>query len=125
MAKILIVEDDLVAVDVLAEMLEGVGHTILRAGNAVAGLNLLAGSRAEIDMVIVDLVLPDLSGIQLIERIREKRPTMPIVVISGYLSPSSVSVRETLGALGVMEMLAKPFDRHDLLAAVLHALEGR
>ena len=75
--------------------------------------------------LFVDLVLPDLSGIQLIERIREKRPTMPIVVISGYLSPSSVSVRETLGALGVMEMLAKPFDRHDLLAAVLHALEGR
>lgn len=98
-------------------------HTIISASDAATAL-ALARATDSLDVGIVDMVLPDGSGIELIQDIRETHPDMPIIAISGYLSDESASVRETLAALHVTRFLAKPFERHDLLSAVRNALEG-
>jgi CheY-like chemotaxis protein len=113
-ATVLLVEDDESLGDVTAALLIAHGARVLRAGQAEVALHLLEGG-ARPDVVLSDIVMPGaLDGVALARRLREQRPALPIVLISGF--------NTTAMAEGEFTVLRKPCPPADLLTALQAAL---
>ncbi len=123
MANILVVDDDLMIRDVVGRLLEQAGHKVWRVSNTRDARAVLAGP-GRIDAAVVDLVLRDAPGLDLIKHVRAAYPAMPVIVISGYIGPESTELRATLASLGVEHALAKPIDKQTLLDAVARSIAG-
>lgn len=115
--KVLIVEDERPVADVFSDFIREQGHKTLLAESAEAGLELL--DRFHPDAMIVDLYLPGMSGLQLLQLVRDRRPALPSVVISGLASEEEAGQCLRLGALDV---LRKPVSL-DRLEATLDVLQ--
>jgi DNA-binding NtrC family response regulator len=118
MPHILIVEDEASTSWALAEGLSDDGFTIDTFCRAEDALAWLRHSRS--DLVITDLVLPGMSGLELARRMRRGRHSQPVIVVTAYGTPESL--RE-LRAAGVAECLSKPFPMEQLRRSVRRALE--
>jgi two-component system, cell cycle response regulator CpdR len=92
------------------------GHQVIEAADGDQALSLL--NKCPIDLVITDLVMPRLNGCELVAQIRSKRPHLPILLISGYVSQGG---GKTIFA-GSAEFLQKPIDPSDLIATVQRLL---
>jgi CheY-like chemotaxis protein len=113
-ATILVVDDDAEVREVVAEYLMDSGHRVLQAAGGVEALRVL--DRApDIDLVITDVRMPDISGIDLAERITREIPSPRIILISGYFVPQQVNRR----------VLRKPFRMHELEEAIRAELASR
>ncbi|HEV7961281.1 MAG TPA: ATP-binding protein [Actinoplanes sp.] len=119
-ARILVVEDDPALAELIQRLLQPAGYTVTVTNTPRAALAFLATSI--VDLVITDVVMPDLTGPELAVKVQEQRPGLPIMYTSGY----------TAGVLGERAHLAadailveKPFTRTSLLAAVTRALADR
>ena len=120
---ILFVEDESLSRRAFAQILRAKGYQVAEAQNGVEALEILTTgtevlTKKAFDLVITDLVLPGLHGVNLIHQIRATWPKMPIIVISGYLS-------ETPGKVileGFAEFIQKPIDPAALIAAVRRLL---
>lgn len=113
MADILIIDDDRQMRRLLTRILTGAGYTVRQAANGRDGIALFAGQRA--DVVITDMVMPDMEGIETILSLRRENPTLPIIAISGGSDPVYLRAGASLGAT---EVLRKPFSPHVLLEAL-------
>jgi CheY-like chemotaxis protein len=130
MATILIVDDEVEVGEVIRRVLERIGIKVLTTNNATAGLE--AVSAAEPDIVITDVIMPKVHGIELIKILRERYPKIGVIAISGGGSfgplsykPDAISTHAYLAAAraaGAEEVLTKPFDMDTLLAAVRRLL---
>ncbi|MFO7534829.1 MAG: response regulator [Kiritimatiellia bacterium] len=106
MRKILVIDDDSIIRSYFERLLTRLGYTVSLAANGAEGL--IACENPEIDLIISDLFMPGAPfGIELIRQFREKRPTCPIVVISGE---GGMKIVQDCAALGVTEFLTKPFE---------------
>ncbi len=124
MPNVVVVDDDLLVLDVMVHLLENLGHKVWRAGNATEALALMGGP-GHFDLVVLDVVLPGISGIELAKRIQARFPSLPMVAMSGYIGDDSSSVVGTLHAAGIKEILRKPVDRQAIQTAVDKALQPR
>jgi len=107
---ILLVEDDVITRVAVADCLRRNGHHVVEASDGSEALNLLHQHRFR--LVITDLVVPKISGMQLIPQILKKWPETPIVITSGYVS-EKVSKK-----LWAAEFLEKPIRTEVLLSTV-------
>ena len=73
------------------------------------------GAPGNYDLIIVDLMMPHMSGIELGRLVRDIDPSQPILLTSGFANEKAISDAE---ALGITHFLKKPFTRHDLAAAI-------
>lgn len=107
---VLVVDDEASIRTVIRRSLESRGYRVLEAGGAAGALELSQNEKGRIDLLIVDLVLPTLSGFELFQRLEEQRPGLRALYISGYLD-------DAIGTLepGVM-FLHKPFGTAELIA---------
>ncbi len=112
---ILVVEDEEALRNLLTELLESYGYTVLQAEDGVAGLEQFARHRDEIKAVITDMGLPRMSGQDLFSRIREMDPSSRIVLASGYLDPD---LKSHLFTLGARAFLQKPYQPADILRVI-------
>jgi DNA-binding NtrC family response regulator len=110
---ILVVDDEERQREIYRDILEGEGYEAATAPSGEAALNLLAGRR--FDLVITDLNLTGMSGVQLLGEILSADPTVAVVLITGY--PSIQSAIEATKR-GVYQYLEKPVDRDRLLEVV-------
>lgn len=117
MADILIIDDDRQMRRLLTRILTGAGHTARQAVNGRDGITLFAQQRA--DVVITDMVMPDMEGIETILSLRRENPALPIIAISGGTDPVYLRAAASLGAA---EVLRKPFSPHALLEALERVL---
>lgn len=117
--KILHVEDDLQAAELVAAVLRRDGMEVAHAATGKDGL-MLAG-RARYDVAVLDRMLPDLTGVEVLRKLRAAGATMPVLMLSA-LGQSDKRV-EGLEA-GADDYLAKPFEPDELLARI-HALHRR
>lgn len=106
---VLIIEDEEAMRLLLAEYLEYLGYRVLVAPDGTTALDL--GSRAPFDVALVDINLPDLSGLEVMAELRKRGVTSPFVIVSGNLRESYV---DHIEPLGVREVLEKPIDLDDL-----------
>ena len=119
MAEILIIDDEPQMRRLLTRLLSGAGHTVREATNGKDGIELFGGARPA--LVITDIVMPGIEGLELIRELRHKDPGVPILAISGGGHP--VYLRAATG-LGATAALAKPFGSDELLSAVAGLLGG-
>ena len=83
--KILIIDDELIMRDGCARILSQVGWTVITAENGHQGLDVIRRYPEEIDVVLLDLMMPGMSGMEILERIREIDANLLVIVITGYL----------------------------------------
>ncbi len=115
---ILVVDDTPSTLEVLQRTLTATGYTTYTAPNAVDALNLLDGTF--VDLVITDLKMPKISGIDLIRHIRENYRNTAVMMITGYATVESAVEAVKSGA---EEYVAKPFTDGELCAAVRRVLD--
>ncbi len=113
MAKVLLVDDDVALLDVLALSFEDAGHEVSRATDGA--LALAAIKRARPDLVVCDVTMPRLDGLSLCRQLREAKDAIPIVL----LTSRDAELDEALGLeLGADDYVTKPFSTRVLLARV-------
>ena len=117
---VLIVEDDELTRDAMAKVLSREGYLVLTAATGHDALGQLQTPLAPIDVVVLDVHLPDVSGIDLCARIRQVHPNMPVVVCTGEADAEEGG---RLLRLGVTRYFLKPMSVDELLATVEAALK--
>jgi two-component system, OmpR family, alkaline phosphatase synthesis response regulator PhoP len=113
MTTVLVIEDDLAIRRGLRDALRHEGYGVLEAGDAIEGQR--QALTAEIGLVLLDLVLPAGSGLGVLERIREARPSLPVIVLTARGGEDD-RVRGL--RLGADDYVVKPFSVRELLARV-------
>ena len=117
MKNILVIDDDTAVRDCIRDMLEQSGYTVLEAENGVVGLGIFRHNK--VDLVIVDLFMPEKEGIETIIELRKDFPDLKILAISGgipgYGPDHFLNVAQKLGA---DISLDKPFNMQQLLSMV-------
>jgi DNA-binding NtrC family response regulator len=110
---VLLVEDSVEVRGTLREFLTSLGYEVLEADSAEAALQLARRRDPSIDVVIADVVLPGLSGMQLGEGLLALRPGLPVILMSGYAEQATTATERR-----ELTLLHKPFPL-DLLATTI------
>ena len=119
---VLVVEDDVTVRAGILRLLEQEGYAVLEAENGAAALQILDGTAGtSVSMVLTDLRMPVMDGRQLAAALARRRPSMPIVFMSGF----TAQLMDLRLISPHLAFLAKPFRNDDLLAAVKGQLKGQ
>jgi DNA-binding NtrC family response regulator len=118
--NVLVVDDEPSVLQICSRALSNVGYTVFAASNAERARYYI--DREELDLVILDIHMPDEDGISLLRYVHNKKPSTVTMLMTGYPAVSTVidSIR-----LNVSEYLCKPFTLPKLLAAVKSSLRDR
>ena len=116
--RILLVEDDDGVRQLTARMLRQYGYDLLLATDGTEALAMLATGLQGVDAVVTDVVMPGMSGAELIEQVRERWPELPVLFLSGYTGDE---VKDGIKSGSRQAFLQKPFSS-DALAAALEEL---
>jgi CheY-like chemotaxis protein len=118
---ILLVDDDVTLLQTIGTQIRLAGFDTVLSSSAVTAIQVLKDQ--PIDLVIMDLFMPDRDGIETITDIRMDWPDLPIIAMSGgWRTIGADTVLDMALAIGVQSALAKPFDRATLVAAIEAAL---
>ena len=117
MYTVLVVDDEVKLLEVLSVALENMGHSVLTAESAEAALDIL--ETEDVHMVLSDLRLPQLSGRDLLEKVKSAKPALPVVIMTAY---ASLKDAVELIKEGAFDYTVKPFNLNDLEATVTSAL---
>ena len=118
---VLLVEDEDAVRSFAARALGQRGYKVLEAATGTEALDLFAQHNGEVDLVVSDVVMPEMDGPTLMKRLRGDRPDLKIIFISGYAEDA---FRKNLSENEDFMFLQKPFDLKALAAAVKAALQG-
>jgi len=119
-ARILLVEDEPAQRRLLAEFLQSLGYQVVEAASASQAVERLGSGG--LDLILLDVRLPDQSGLNLLGTLRQQHPQTPVVVMTAY-----GDLRQAVSAIkqGATDYLAKPLDLDELAAVVADALADR
>src|SRR6201985_3918113 len=109
--RVLLVEDDLIAARGITLMLKAAGAIVDQTDSGEESLELLR--HYEYDIVLLDLVLPDIEGYEVVRRMRISRNDTPVIILSGVTLPQA---RVKALSLGADDFITKPYDKAELLA---------
>ena len=114
-ADVLVIDDDEIMRDLVADWLEAAGYEVRKAADSRSGLAEI--DRAQPALVVTDMCMPGSGGSAIIRSVSQGHPAIPIIAISGYFSLSGSSAEAVL-ALGAARVLAKPVERSAIMQAV-------
>ena len=118
---VLLVEDELALLDVTSETLADLGYSVLTAANPGTALSAAQAHAGEIQLLITDVIMPEMNGRDLAERLAARRPGIRCLFVSGYTA-------DVIAHSGVLDeglrFLQKPFSRLELATKVRHAIDG-
>jgi CheY-like chemotaxis protein len=123
MAHILVIDDDAVLRRVITLALERIGHSVVRCENGRKAIEYLARQNA--DLLITDIVMPEMDGVETVRAARQLKPELPILAISGG---GSFDPQDYLGiaqVFGANAVLPKPFRPAELIEKVAELLEPK
>ena len=118
---VLLVDDNIDIRDICQRFLESGGHRVITAGDGQAGLALFKARQDEVDVLITDIVMPNMSGIQLGDQIRAIKPELPMIFITGYDPEQAIDD----GLDERSRLLGKPFSNKDLIDILQEVLTER
>jgi CheY-like chemotaxis protein len=104
--KVLVVDDDPVVGKSFDRVLSGKGYAVITASNAQEALNKLDAE--DYDVVFTDIKMPGMSGLEMAERVKERRPWLPVVIVTGYGSPDNEARAEAAGVSGFLRKPLSP-----------------
>ena len=120
MARILVIDDSASVVELVDRILTEDGHEVIAAYSGKEGGAILASQ--PLDLVITDIYMPDMDGLELIRTARRLRPGLRILAMSS--ATGKYAILPVAKALGAAATLRKPFSRGELREAVQACLEG-
>jgi PAS domain S-box-containing protein len=112
--RVLLVDDDPAVLGATSAQLEDLGFAVVAAEDGVGGLEALSG-RGPFDVVVLDVVMPRLDGLEMLRVLRQSHPRLPVLLVSGRLPETDL---DGLLALGPTALLAKPYRLADLRRAL-------
>ena len=118
-AKVLVVDDSGLARRLTRQFLQELGHTVEEATDGAQALERYALNRH--DAVILDMVMHGMYGLDVLIKLRELNPSLPVIVVTADIQKST---REQVKAAGAAAAINKPLKREDLTAALDAALAG-
>jgi PAS domain S-box-containing protein len=114
--RILVVDDERALTLMLEKILTRLNYQVISTNRAQEAIRLFRKNPAQYDLLITDLTMPELNGLELTRQIRAIRPDMRVIMVSGYRATLTA---EALGEAGVLELLEKPISAF-VLAEVVH-----
>ncbi len=119
MGKILIVDDDAQLRNSFAKLLTAEGHAVKTTATGEGGLKLM--TMEHFDLVIMDVRLPGMDGLETFKAMHEKEPKLPVIIMTAYGS-TETAIQAT--KLGAFDYVLKPFDIPEILSTVAKAMEA-
>ncbi len=120
--RILLIDDETSIVQIEKQMLEDLGYIVTTRTDSMEALEGFRMLPDQFDLVITDMTMPNLTGVDLSHKILEIRPDIPIILCTGF---SDKINKERAQELGIQEYLEKPFDKADFARAINRALHKR
>lgn len=117
---ILIIDDEFGIRDVLAGLFDDLGYAVSEAGDGKSGLEQVLDQ--DIDLVMLDLSLPGMNGLEVLRQLKEQKPDLAVIMMTGYASMKSALEAMRLGAY---DYITKPFDLNEVKMIAERALECR
>jgi two-component system, NtrC family, response regulator AtoC len=111
--KILIVDDDVDALELMEELFESKGYDPLTASNGIEALNLVRDE--DPDMVITDIRMPDMDGMQLLEELSKRHPQIPVIMVTAH---GTIEAAVEAIKMGAKDYILKPLRLDEILAKV-------
>ena len=115
MASILVIDDDTDMRDMIAITLESVGYAVTQAVGGHDGI--VAASAARFDIIILDLMMPDVNGVEVMFTLRQNNINTPLILITALREDSEL-YEAAARCVGAACLIAKPFKREQLLEVV-------
>lgn len=119
MAGVLIVDDDPAMRRMLSLIFAEDGFTVFTAANGVEALNFPLLRAGEMDIVITDVRMPEMNGLELAETLRAQQPSLPVLILTACPEYAEA------GSRGALQVMAKPFEIQSLLNSVRRLLATR
>jgi len=119
---ILLVDDEKVILDVSLEILERIGYKVIVAGSGTEALEIYEANKDEIDMVIMDMIMPGMGGSETYKKIKKINPRVKVLLSSGYSIDGQAEQILNLGCNGFIQ---KPFRMEALSRTIRDILEAR
>jgi two-component system cell cycle sensor histidine kinase/response regulator CckA len=119
---ILLVEDEEGLRGLNARGLTSRGYTVLEAGNGVEAIEVIESHGGAVDLVVSDVVMPEMDGPTMATRLRERNPELKIIFVSGYAEDA---FEKNLPEGAQFDFLAKPFTLKQLVAQVKETMSGK
>jgi signal transduction histidine kinase/CheY-like chemotaxis protein len=119
---VLLVDDEEVVLDVGVQMLQHFGYTVLPAANGQEALRIYAENKEKIDLVILDMVMPDMGGRVVYDRLKQCNAEVKVLLSSGYSLSGEASEIMKNGCNGFIQ---KPFNIKELTAQIDHIIQQR
>jgi CheY-like chemotaxis protein len=120
MKKVLIVDDEANARNLLREILEPEGYQTLEAGNGQEALKLLESD--PVDLIVSDRAMPGMGGLELLEALQKRGQSIPAIIVSAFGEESLWGQAISFGAV---DYLVKPYKAAEVLRAVKKCLSGK
>jgi CheY-like chemotaxis protein len=118
---ILLVEDEADVLVVNRALLEELGYRLLTATNGRDALEIYAQYQAEVELVLTDMVMPEMDGAALVEALKAHNPNVKVILISGYPLDDEAEAGEVIGA-EIVSWVQKPVDLADLAQVIARTL---
>ncbi len=118
---ILVVDDEEAVIEIAQAILERAGFRVFTAASGREAVDALQTHGADIDAVVLDLVMPEMGGAETFDALRRVRPELPILVVSGY---DKEMASEHFVGRGIAGFLYKPYEPDELVERVRSAVSG-
>jgi PAS domain S-box-containing protein len=119
---ILLVDDEPVLAELGQEMLESLGYDVVIRTSSIEALEAFRAAPDTFDLVISDQTMPNITGLQLANKIKEVKPDIPIILCTGF---SEIVNEENFKAQGIQAFLMKPILRKDIARVIRNVLDGK
>ena len=113
---ILVVDDELAVRTMTKFLLERLGYHVLTAGGGAEALAIYAERRADVRLVVTDLSMPGMNGVDLTLALQEQMSPVPVVVASGFISDDQLAQIDALKRAGIVRAIQKPYNANELLS---------
>lgn len=120
MKTVLVIDDEPTIRETAALMLERAGYQSLGAASADEAMSLMESS--QVDLALVDVVLPGKNGLELALELNQRWPATPIILMSGRVSTEADSIRNFKGHFGIRGSISKPFTLDQLADTISGAI---
>jgi len=121
-ARVALIDDEPDIATALESILTNLGYRVSAFTDGLTALEAIISNPGRFDLVITDNTMPQLTGLEIVRRLRDSGVELPVIMTSGYMSQE---IEETAKKMGVLEIIAKPIDTYRLADAIHRSVGGQ